>query len=72
MGCIAVKAFTDVDEKNGTEHRQPIWRRVSGRLELAEPCPDNQKGDDDGNDPVYGRYREHSCIVTKSIVRDQL
>jgi hypothetical protein len=33
---------------------------VSDRVELAEPCPDDQKGDDDGNDPVYGRSREYN------------
>ena len=53
------KACTDVDKKNSTEHRQPSWRRVCRRIELAEPCPDDQKSDDNGHDPIYGRQREH-------------
>jgi hypothetical protein len=46
---------------------------VSRRIELAEPCPDDQKGDDDGQDPIYGRqcerdYHRHEEHHPRSVV----
>jgi hypothetical protein len=52
---------TDIDEKNRAEHWQPIWRIVSGRVELAEPGVDDKKGEDNGRDPIHGRQNKHSC-----------
>jgi hypothetical protein len=62
---------TDVDEKNGTEHRQPMRRRhtidnASGNVvpagalrENSVPRVDDMIIDDDGCDPIHGRQREH-------------
>ena len=49
---------THVDEEEGINHQQPTWD-ARDRAELAFQEVDVDKGEDDGQDPIHRRRREH-------------
>ena len=46
---------TDVDDGKDNSYLQPIWCLARVRIELGAPHVDDDKGVEDGYDPIHGR-----------------